>query len=87
MTSVRDRPLLFRQRLAHHTSRLRNERHWTQEELAHKAELHRNQIGVIERAERNPGLDVLEKLCRAFEVGPEVLLGPGLDALPLPPVK
>lgn len=76
MTFVPDRPLLFRKRLAYHTRRLRDERQWNQEDLAHKAELHRNQIGVVEQGERNTGLDILEKLCRAFKVGPEELLGP-----------
>lgn len=82
-----DAPLLFRERLKAQTKRLREARGWSQEDLAHKAGLHRNQIGVIEQGKRNPGLDVLEKLCRAFEVSPEELLGPTLQEASQPPAK
>jgi len=48
--------------------KLRQERGWSQEELAAQANLHRNYIGSIERAERNVGVDLMEKIALAFGV-------------------
>jgi transcriptional regulator with XRE-family HTH domain len=53
---------------------IRNNRGWSQEELAEKAELHRTYIGSIERAERNVSIDNIEKLARALQVKPQQLL-------------
>ncbi|WP_412026441.1 helix-turn-helix domain-containing protein [Deinococcus yunweiensis] len=47
---------------------LRQERGWSQEELAARAKLHRNYIGSIERSERNVGVDNMEKIAEALEV-------------------
>ncbi len=46
----------------------------SQEELAHKADLHRTYIGMIERAEKNITLVNIEKIANALEVGIEDLL-------------
>ena len=46
----------------------------SQEELAHRAELHRTYIGMIERAEKNITLVNIEKIANALEVRIEDLL-------------
>ncbi|MDF0706290.1 helix-turn-helix domain-containing protein [Flagellimonas okinawensis] len=48
----------------------------SQEELAHKANLHRTYIGMIERAEKNITLVNIEKIAKALEVKIEDLLKP-----------
>ena len=47
---------------------LRKEKNISQEELAHKANLHRTYIGMIERAEKNITLLNIEKIANALEV-------------------
>ena len=46
----------------------------SQEELAHRAELHRTYIGMIERAEKNITLVNINKIANALEVKIEDLL-------------
>ena len=46
----------------------------SQEELAHRAELHRTYIGMIERAEKNITLVNMEKIANALKVNIEDLL-------------
>ncbi|WP_438989421.1 helix-turn-helix domain-containing protein [Polaribacter sp.] len=48
---------------------IRKEKGLSQEELAHKADLHRTYIGMIERAEKNVTLLNIEKIANALEVG------------------
>lgn len=57
---------------------LREQRHWSQEELADRCELHRTYIGGIERGERNLGVLNVFKIARALEVEPAHLFV-GLD--------
>lgn len=64
----------IRIRLAENVKRLRQAHSWSQEDLAAHAKLHRNQIGFIERAERNSGIDMLEQLARTLGVEPFELL-------------
>lgn len=45
----------------------RKEKKLSQEELAHKADLHRTYIGMIERAEKNITLVNIEKIANALE--------------------
>lgn len=44
----------------------RLKRNLSQEELAHKAGVHRTYIGMIERAEKNITLVNIEKICKAL---------------------
>jgi transcriptional regulator with XRE-family HTH domain len=47
---------------------IRKEKGLSQEELAHKADLHRTYIGMIERAEKNITLVNIEKIANALDV-------------------
>ncbi|MDC1515486.1 helix-turn-helix transcriptional regulator [Polaribacter sp.] len=46
----------------------------SQEELAHRANLHRTYIGMIERAEKNITLVNIEKIANALEIKIDDLL-------------
>lgn len=47
----------------------RKQKDISQEELAHRADLHRTYIGMIERAEKNITLLNIEKIASALEIG------------------
>jgi transcriptional regulator with XRE-family HTH domain len=53
---------------------IRKEKGLSQEELAHKADLHRTYIGMIERAEKNITLLNIEKIANALEVSITTIL-------------
>ncbi len=53
---------------------IRKDKGLSQEELAHKADLHRTYIGMIERAEKNITLVNIEKIANALEVNIKELL-------------
>ena len=53
---------------------IRKEKELSQEELAHKADLHRTYIGMIERAEKNITLLNIEKVANALEVNIKELI-------------
>ena len=60
--------------LAANIRRLRQDRGWSQEQLASQANLHRTYIGAIERAERNITLASLHLIADALGVDPVSLL-------------
>ncbi len=59
----------------------RNQRGYSQERLALRADLHRTEIGLLERGEREPKLGIITKLAGALGVSPVVLFE-GLDFVP-----
>jgi transcriptional regulator with XRE-family HTH domain len=68
------KPGKLRQILADNICRLRAEMGINQEELAHRAKVHRTYMGAIERAEQNISIDNIEKIARALEIKPHRLL-------------
>ena len=63
----------LRQTLGANLRRLRLDRGWSQEELAHRAGLHRTYISSVERAQRNISIDQIERLVDAFGTLPSNL--------------
>ncbi|MFM0476314.1 helix-turn-helix domain-containing protein [Paraburkholderia strydomiana] len=61
-------PPSARETLALNLRRMRAEREWTQEDLAHYSGLDRSFIAHVERQSRNISLDNLEKLAGALQV-------------------
>ena len=53
---------------------LRQEKNWTQENLAEKTGLHRTYIGSIERNERNVSILNIERIAEAFGLTASELL-------------
>lgn len=53
-------------RLARNLRKLRQAKGWSQEELAHQANIHRTYISDLERAARNPSVEVVERIAKAL---------------------
>jgi len=60
---------------------LRHQRRLSQEALAGRADLHRTYIGFVERAERNPTLETIEKLARGLDISLAELFAPFTEKL------
>ncbi|MDE5457245.1 helix-turn-helix domain-containing protein [Bradyrhizobium sp. CSA112] len=60
----------LRRTVARNLRRLRQQSGLTQEELADRANLNRNYVGMIEREENSPTVDALEQLSVALNVSP-----------------
>jgi transcriptional regulator with XRE-family HTH domain len=54
--------------------RARHRRGLSQERLAYACKLHRTEISLLERGERDPRLSTIVKLARALECTPSSLL-------------
>jgi transcriptional regulator with XRE-family HTH domain len=64
----------LKQTVAKNIRVLRLARGYTQEELSELAGINRNYTGMIEREERSPTVDTLEKIAKALNVEPIALL-------------
>ena len=64
----------LRQIVARNLRILRKQKGLSQEELADSAGINRNYVGQIEREEKSPTIDVIEKLAKPLDVRPEELI-------------
>lgn len=64
----------IRKTVGKNVRRLREEKGWSQEELAHRTGLHRTYISGIERGVRNPTVKIVAKIAKLLEVEPSELL-------------
>lgn len=76
MTGDADQTGSARKRVAHHLRTARQALGLSQEELAHRAQLHRTYVGSVERAERNISIDSVERLAAALGVDVGRLVAP-----------
>lgn len=53
---------------------LRQQRRWTQEELAYHAQIDTSYLGQIERMQRSPTIGIIERIADALEVDCHMLL-------------
>jgi transcriptional regulator with XRE-family HTH domain len=60
----------LRQIVARNLSILRKQKGLSQEELAFQAGINRNYVGQIERKEKSPTVDMIEKLATALDIEP-----------------
>lgn len=56
------------QKLGLRVQQLRQAKGWSQDEFAHRANLHRTYVSGVERGIRNPTITVLEKLAAGLEL-------------------
>lgn len=66
--------MILRSIVATNLRRLRRQHGLSQEELADRAGINRNYVGMLEREENAASLDVLEKLAEVLKVDPSTLL-------------
>jgi transcriptional regulator with XRE-family HTH domain len=52
----------------------REQKNWSQEDLAEESGLHRTYISGIERGRRNPTIQILNRIAVALDIEPSLLL-------------
>lgn len=57
-----------RERIGLNLQRLRRERGLSQEELAHRANIHQTYLSGVEQGERNPSVNVLQRVAEALGI-------------------
>ena len=62
--------MTLRETVARNLRRIRAEKGVSQEDLADRAEMNRNYVGMIERCENAATVDTLERFANALEVDP-----------------
>jgi transcriptional regulator with XRE-family HTH domain len=67
----------LRQIVAKNLRILRKQKGLSQEELAFQAGINRNYVGQIEREEKSPTIDVIERIGNALKIPPMQLLSNG----------
>lgn len=67
----------YRRVLAENVKAARDILELSQEALAHEAKIDRTYISGIERAKRNPSIDLIAKLAKTLKTTPAALLTPG----------
>lgn len=70
----------LREVVAKNLRRLRNAKGLSQEELADRADINRNYVGMLEREEHAATVDMLEKLAEVLEVDPVEFFRPANGA-------
>ena len=73
-TGVADAVIIPSQRFAENMRRSRERRGFSQQTLAFRCGLHRTEISLLERGDRDPRLSTLVRLARALECTPSSLL-------------
>ena len=72
-----------KQRFGKAIRRRRRELDLSQEELAERAELHRTYVSDIERGDRNPSLENIEKLAKALNIKvSDLFISYGVEEVP-----
>jgi transcriptional regulator with XRE-family HTH domain len=66
----------MRQTVARNLRRIRNERRFSQEELAYRAKVDRSYISLLENGAYSASVDMLAKLAKALSVRPTELVEP-----------
>ena len=72
----------LRQIVARNLRVLRKQKGLSREELAFQAGINRNYVGQIEREEKSPTVDMIEKLANTLDIDPVNLLGRQQRRLP-----
>lgn len=66
--------MAIQDRLAANVKAFRSKLGWSQEDLADASGLHRTYVSGVERAIRNPTIEIIQKLAKALKVAPSKLL-------------